>query len=86
MSAEVAAWLGQSLLLVCSLPQAIMSYRNGHSIGLSRLMLWCWFFGMVFSVIYFVATLQLPAIINYAFNLFVASVIIWYSYFPRNQS
>ncbi len=74
------------LLLVCSLPQAIMSYRNGHSRGLSGYMIWLWGLGMMFSLIYFIETVQLPAIINYSFNLVVWGVIAKYYHFPRKPA
>lgn len=80
------AWMGQMLLLVCSLPQAIMSIKNGHSRGLSVYMIWLWGSGMFFSFFYFLLTSQLPAAINYGFNLFVWAIIAWYFHFPRKAS
>lgn len=80
------AWSGQMLLLVCSLPQAVMSYRNGHSKGLSGLMIWLWGSGMFFSFFYFLLSAQVPAIINYGFNLVVWGVIARYYHFPRKTT
>ena len=83
---EAFGWIGQMMLLVCSLPQAYMSWKNGHSNGLSRLMIWLWGGGMFFSVFYFIAEAKTPAIINYTFNLAVWGVIAWYHHFPRKTT
>lgn len=80
---NVLAWLGQMLLLVCSLPQAFKSYRDGHSAGLSVYMIWLWGLGMFFSFFYFLMTAQVPATINYGFNIFVWAIIAKYYHFPR---
>jgi uncharacterized protein with PQ loop repeat len=85
MQFEVFNAIGSALLLVCSVPQAIKSVRDGHSNGLSRLMLWLWLLGMSFCLVFFVRAEIWPTVINYAFNLFVASTITWYSYFPRRR-
>ena len=80
---DAFAWIGQLLLLTCSVPQAVMSVKKGHSNGLSGYMIWLWGSGMFFSLIYFIMTLQVPAIINYSFSLLVWCVIAWYYHFPR---
>jgi uncharacterized protein with PQ loop repeat len=78
-------WIGQMMLLVCSVPQAYMSWKNGNSDGLSKLMIWLWGGGMFFSIFYFISISSIPAIINYCFNMAVWSIIAWYRYFPRRE-
>ena len=80
---EIAGWIGSFFLLVCSVPQALKSWRQGHSRGLSPIMLWLWLFGMMFSLAYFLNLKAWPAVMNYTFNLFVCGVIILYYHFPR---
>lgn len=83
MSFELFNWIGSALLLICSVPQAYKSVKNGHSQGLSRLMLWLWMLGMAFCLVFFVYAQIWATILNYSFNLMVAGTITWYSYFPR---
>lgn len=86
MTADDFLWIGSAALLVCSVPQAIQSIRDGHSRGLNRLMLWLWLIGMASSLVFFVDREIWPSVINYTFNLFVAGAITWYSYFPRKAT
>lgn len=86
MQFETFNVIGSTLLLICSVPQAVKSVRDGHSEGLSRLMLWLWLMGMAFCLVFFAHAEIWPTVINYGFNLFVASTITWYSYFPRKAT
>lgn len=83
---DTMGWIGSVALLICSLPQAVKSVKQGHSEGLSPLMLWLWLIGMVAMLIYFIPLQLWPPVISYAFNLFVASVIIWFYYFPSART
>ena len=85
MIAESAGWIGSGLLLICSLPQAWKSWREGHSEGLSATMLWLWIFGMLFMIAYFIPLKAYPAIISHSFNVFVAGTITWFKHFPRSE-
>lgn len=86
MSFETFNIIGSAMLLICSVPQAVKSIKDGHSNGLSRLMLWLWLGGMAFCLVFFISAQIWPTVINYAFNLFVAGTITWYSYFPRKAT
>jgi uncharacterized protein with PQ loop repeat len=83
--AIILGWIGSALLLVASVPQAIKSIREGHSDGLSTAMIWMWGIGMFLSLFYFMQLRASPAIMNYAFNMLVWSVIAWYHHFPRKS-
>jgi uncharacterized protein with PQ loop repeat len=83
MSLEIFGWAGSSLLLICSIPQAIQSVRQGHSRGLSPHMLWMWMTGMALMIPYLAELKATPAIITHVFNIFVAGTITWFYYFPR---
>ncbi|MBT9137523.1 MAG: hypothetical protein DDT31_00054 [Syntrophomonadaceae bacterium] len=83
VTAEAFGWIGSLLLLTCSIPQAYMSVKEGHSRGLSPYMLWLWIFGMIFMLCYLVPIQATPAIISNTVNLFVAGTITWYYHFPQ---
>jgi uncharacterized protein with PQ loop repeat len=69
-------WLGGIFLALCGLPQAIMSYRQGHSKGISLWFLVLWTLGEVFTLIYIIPTLDGPLLFNYISNLLFL-VVIW---------
>lgn len=84
MSPEIFGWVGSLLLSVCSIPQAIQCYRQGHANGLSSHMIWLWGAGMFATFFYVLANADLPLTLNYGFNIiFVWSVIARYKFFPR---
>ncbi len=81
---EMFGWAGSLLLSVCSIPQAVLSWKQGHSDGISPYMIWLWGAGMFATLLYVISKHDLPLIINYSFNLVaVWSVIAWYKHFPR---
>jgi uncharacterized protein with PQ loop repeat len=84
---EVLGWVGGALLALCGLPQAIKSWKDGHSDGISDSFLWMWFIGEVFLLIYilFKHGLDLPLVANYLINLFFIVIIIKYKYKPRKE-
>jgi uncharacterized protein with PQ loop repeat len=86
MTAEVFGWAGSFLLSVASIPQAIQSYKQGHSEGLSTAMIWLWGAGMMSAMIYVTSKTDLPLMFNYGFNLVtVWATIAWFKHFPRSR-
>lgn len=84
MIVDSFGWAGSILLSICSIPQAIQSYRQGHSEGLSAMMIWLWGLGMASALVYTSNNGDLPLSLNYGFNLVtVWAIIAWYKYFPR---
>jgi len=76
---EIMGWAGAFMLGICALPQAISSYRNKDSSGISFLFLLLWLGGEVFTLVYIVNTTgQLPLIANYLFNIICLIVILRY--------
>jgi uncharacterized protein with PQ loop repeat len=82
---ETFNWIGAFLLLICSVPQAYQSWKQGHSKGLSPLMLWFWLTGMASCLVFFLHAQIWPTTISYGFNLLVAGTITWFYYFPRED-
>lgn len=76
--------VGVFLLSVCAVPQAVRSYRDGHSRGISGWFVSAWFFGEVLTLVFAAAT-GAPnlLIVNYAANIAALLVVIWYTIRPR---
>lgn len=76
---EMLGWIGALMLGICALPQAIFSYRNKDSSGISLSFLMLWLGGEVLTLVYILATtMQLPLVVNYLFNILCLSVILFY--------
>ena len=84
---EAIGWVGGILFAFCGLPQAYLSYKQGHSNGVANLLLIMWGLGEVLSLIYVLLKhgLDLPLTFNYLMNLFFIVVISYYKFFPRDK-
>jgi hypothetical protein len=72
------------MFALSALPQALMTYEQGHARGLSAALLTMWGVGETGAIIYgSLKKLPLALMVNYAFNLGCLSVIIYYYLFPR---
>lgn len=85
---ELFGWVGGILLAICGLPQAILSWRQGHSEGIDWSFLWAWFIGEVFLLVhvlhlYGLNWLAAPLLLNYAFNIVLVGVILRYKIWER---
>lgn len=83
MSYELVGWVGGLMLAVCAIPQAFLSYKQGHSNGLAIGMLVAWLLGEVFTLVYVAPKLDWPLIVNYSANIVCLVIICWYRAFPR---
>jgi uncharacterized protein with PQ loop repeat len=83
---EFFGWFGGFLLAFCGTPQAWKSYKDGHSEGLSWTFLWMWFWGESLVLVYVAPQYLWPLILNYLFNIFLAGVILWYKFYPRQSN
>jgi uncharacterized protein with PQ loop repeat len=84
-SNETIGWISSAFLLLCGVPQALKSIKDGHSGGISVLFIWFWLLGEITGTIY-IATfkeISLPLLTNYVFNVIIVFIIIFYKYFPR---
>lgn len=83
---EYVGWIGSMLFALCGVPQAIQSYKQKHSDGLSSVFLLMWFLGEVLSFAYAITKDDvLPIITNYVLNFSLLLVIIWYRLFPQRK-
>lgn len=80
---ELIGWIGSIALAVCGVPQAYLSYKQGHSNGLSVALLVLWFGGEIFTLIYVLPQQDWPLLFNYSCNIISLIIICWYKWKPR---
>lgn len=79
---EIVGWLGGFLLAACGLPQAVMSYRQKHSYGLSWWFLFMWLAGEMLVLAYVLPKKHWPLIFNYSANIVMVLFILYYRVRP----
>jgi uncharacterized protein with PQ loop repeat len=82
----VLGWLGSILLAICGVPQAWLSYKEKHSDGISWSFLLLWGFGEIFCLGYVYNKLDLPLFVNYAINILIVGVMIYYKINPTRTN
>ena len=83
---EAIGWLGGICFAFSAIPQARLSHNQGHSKGISAMMLWLWFWGELLTSIYVIQKSgfeQLPLLFNYAVNFICLIIIIKFKIKPR---
>lgn len=71
---------------VCGLPQAIKSYREKHSDGMSMSFILLWLLGEVCMITYVVAKVpDVILLVNYVGNLLFVWIIFYYKLFPNEK-
>ena len=78
---ESFGFVGGIMLSICSIPEAIKSYREKKcDIGWGMLLLWLG--GEIGLLVYEVKTMALPRLINYFLNLLCILVLVFYKKSP----
>lgn len=80
---NIFGYIGSICLAICAIPQAYLSYKQGHSKGISLGFLSLWTFGEIFTLIYILPKADVPLLINYLSNLIFLSIIWKYKLLPR---
>lgn len=80
---EAIGYIGSTFLAICGLPQAIQSYKNGHSHGMNFATVLLWFSGEVLVLVYILPKKDLPLLLNYLSNLAIVGTILKYKIWPR---
>lgn len=82
---QVIGWTASALFALCGAPQALKSYREGHSRGIAHLLIWMWLSGEVLMQIYVFCRhgWDLPLLVQYWLNTVFVAIIIRYKYWPR---
>jgi len=81
---ENIGWCGSILLAFCGAPQAFLSYRQGHSRGISWIFLISWLLGELLTLIYILSLGNKPLLINYCFNVAFILIILYYKIWTRD--
>ena len=81
---EILGWLGSICLAICGIPQAWQSFKDKHSHGISWGFVLLWAFGEIFALAYVYDKLDLPLLLNYATNILILAVILFYKINPKN--
>lgn len=79
---DIIGWFGAILLAFCAIPQAIQSWHDKHSNGLNWIFIASWFIGEICTLIYVLPKADFPLIFNYAMNIILLGVIIYYKIWP----
>lgn len=83
---DLYGWIGNLLLAICCIPQAMKAHRDGNSRGISYLFILTWFVGECLAFGYHLNTSdKYPQIFNYIINIGGTSVILWYRVFERKS-
>jgi len=80
---ETVGWLGSILFALCGLPQAIQSWRDGHSRGLAWGFIGAWLGGELLTIAYVWPKADWPLLFNYFVNLIFLFVMLRYKLFER---
>jgi uncharacterized protein with PQ loop repeat len=83
---SILGWLGSVCLAICGVPQAIQSFKDKHSHGISWGFLLLWTFGEIFALAYVYDKLDLPLLVNYGSNILIVSIMLYYKVYPKTKS
>jgi uncharacterized protein with PQ loop repeat len=77
---EIIGWTGAIAFMLSAAPQAHLSWKQGHSRGISEWLLTLWMVGEILSIIYVLGKhgLDMPLLSNYIVNIVFISIIIKY--------
>ncbi len=79
-------WIGSLLLSIFCLAKAWFLFKEKSSDGISWGFLFLWGFGELFGISYVVDKADAPLIMNYATNILIIGVILYYKINPRKDS
>jgi uncharacterized protein with PQ loop repeat len=85
---KILGWVGSIIFALSAAPQAWITFKQGHTKGLSDSLLMMWFVGEIFSLKAMSSETVLIwyTIANYICNLAFLLIIIYYRFYPREQS
>lgn len=84
---DLLGYVGGFLFAFCGLPQAWKSYKDGHSDGVSLMMILMWLSGEILMQLYVYLQhgLDLPLLLNYWVNTVFVFVILKYKIYKRDD-
>lgn len=78
---ETLGWVSSICFAICGIPQALLSFQQKHSRGVSWIFLFLWIFGEILGTVYAIAISAYPLVLNYVVSFICACVIVWYKIF-----
>ena len=85
MLVEILGWISSVAFWISAVPQAVQSYKEGHSRGISKWMMYLWLLGEVSGFFYAIGLGELPLTLNFGFGILLAGIVTWYIHFPRER-
>ena len=83
---QCLGWVGHILFAISAVPQSYLSFKQGHSKGISKGLLAMWFGGEGIAIIYgLYEQVPLPLMFNYVINFICLLIIIRYAMYPRGK-
>lgn len=83
---DVFGFLMMVCLAICGFPQALKSFQDGHSKGVSSGFLYLWLIGEICGLTYILLDeFNFYLVGNYIVNLLFIFVILRYKYFSRES-
>lgn len=83
---SIIGYLAMVCLMTATIPQAIKSYKDGHSNGIAGGYLILLLSGFTLMATYLLLTKPIvPVLVNYASNIVMMLVVGYYKLFPRNK-
>lgn len=82
---QAFGWVYSLAFALSAVPQAIKSYKEGHSRGVADGMMKLWILGELSGLVYGFGIWQLPIIFNCALNTLFVGIIIYYKLRPRHE-
>jgi len=80
---QLFGWISSIAFGICAIPQAYQSFKDGHSNGVTKGLLWLWTIGEWAGIGYAICLKETPLLFNYGLNAVFVGIITWYRFFPR---
>lgn len=81
---ESCGWIGCIFLAICGIPEAKAAIQTKRT-GLTGGLLFMWFFGELFAMIYVAGLGSWPLLLNYGLNITILLPVIWYKFYPGGR-
>lgn len=72
-------YISSFLLIACGIPELIKGIKNGE-VGASKGLIYTWFAGEVFGLIYVTYIGDYPLLLNYGLNTIITGALSWIKY------
>lgn len=83
---DIIGYIGNGLLMLCGAPLAISAFKT-KKVKVDPVFIFMWYIGEILAAIYVMLKFgwAIPLLMNYFFNIFAISVVIYYMYWGQNE-